>query len=81
MTVDSCMNFTSFTSFLAAQEGLLAPDQAPVPGLPRLNFTGQTNAERQRLRVVPVRPPTSAVRPVVPPKLIPRNLRPPGQSR
>lgn len=72
------MKYTSFSSFLALREGLLAPDQAPVPGLPRFNVTGQTNAERQRLRVLPVRPPTSAVRPVVPPKLIPRNLRPPG---
>lgn len=72
------MKYTSFTSFLAIREGLLAPDQPPVPGLPRLNATGRTNAERQRLRVLPVRPPTSAVRPVVPPNLIPKNLRPPG---
>lgn len=74
------MKYTSFSSFLALREGLLAPDQAPVPGLPRLNVTNQTNAERQRLRVLPVRPPTSAVRPVVPPELIPRNLRPSDQS-
>src|SRR4051812_24535766 len=56
----------------ASPGGTVRPGKVPVPGLRRFNATSQTTAERQRLRVLPVRPPSSGVKPVVPPKLIPR---------
>lgn len=70
------MKFPTFASYLAAREGVLAPDKPPVAGLPRFNATGLTNDQRQRLKVKPVPKPGPVVPPVVPPALIPRNLSP-----
>ncbi len=72
------MKYPTFSSFVAAREGLLVPDKAPVAGLPKFNCTGRTNAERMKLKVnpVPVRPLGPVVHQVVPGHLIPKNLSP-----
>jgi len=58
----------TFKTWLAWREGLLAPDKAPAPGLPRFNATCRTNAERKKLvpkkvRMTPVgAPPAPTIR-------------------
>jgi hypothetical protein len=69
------MNRLSFSEFVAASEGLLAPDRPPAAGMSRINVTPLTNDQRRRLRATPVRP-GSAIRPVKVsvPQVVPPNL-------
>jgi hypothetical protein len=50
------MGFTTFTQYVAMQEGLLAPDCAPAKGLSRLNPFPTTNAHRRRIIQPKARP-------------------------
>ena len=77
------MSIRTFSEYIASMEGVFAPDEAPATGLPRLNATPFTTAERKRLKpkpvakLVPVRP---VIPQVVPNNLIPQNLDPSGTS-
>jgi len=73
------MKYTTFSEWLARRdEGFLLPDRPPLKGMPRINTTLGTNAQRKRLHPKKVKPTTlfpptvRAVREIVPNKLIPK---------
>jgi hypothetical protein len=73
------MEFLTFSEWLARRdEGLLLPDRPPLKGMPRINTTPFTDAQRKRLHVKPVKPPKPfaptirKVAEIVPQKLIPK---------
>jgi hypothetical protein len=77
------MKYPSFRHYLIAREGALVPDKAPATGLPRLNATPFTSAERKRLKpkpVVKLDPVRPIIPQVVPNNLIPQNLDSSGTS-
>lgn len=75
-SLDTHAMFITFTEFVALREGLLLPDRPPAKGLPRINTTPFTNAQRKRLVAKPVKPPKPApptIRPVGKvPQVVPR---------
>lgn len=75
--LNTSMKYTTFSEWLAQRdEGLFLPDRPPLKGMPRLNVTFGTDAQRRRLHPKKVKPsklfpPTvRAVREIVPNKLI-----------
>jgi hypothetical protein len=73
------MKHTTFKEWLARRdEGFLLPDRPPLKGMPRINTTPGTDAQRKRLHPKKVEPPklfpptVRAVKETVPNKLIPK---------
>ena len=82
------MNNTTFKEWLARRdEGFLLPDRPPLKGLPRINTTFGTDAQRKKFQPKPVKkirpfaPTVQKVKEIVPNKLIPklRTSLPPGK--
>jgi hypothetical protein len=52
------MEFMKFSEWLVRRdEGLLLPDGPPLKGMPRINTTPFTDAQRKRLHVKPAKKP------------------------
>lgn len=73
------MERITFKNWLAQHdEGLFLPDRPPLKGLPRINATPFTDAERKRFQAKPVKkakpfaPTIKKVKEIVPNKMIPR---------
>ena len=73
------MKHTTFKEWLAQRdEGFLLPDRPPLKGMPRINTTLGTDAQRKRLHPKKEKPPklfpptVRAVKEIVPNKLIPK---------
>ena len=73
------MKYTAFSEWLADRdEGLSLPDRPPLRGMPKINATPNTDAQRKRLHPKKVKPPklfkptVRAVKETVPNKLIPK---------
>lgn len=73
------MKFTTFSEWLARRdEGLLLPDRPPLKGMPRINTTPFTDAQRKRFqpkqpkKIKPFAPTVQKVKEIVPNKLIPK---------
>jgi hypothetical protein len=73
------MKYTKFSEWLARRdEGFLLPDRSPHKGMPKINTTPFTDAQRKRLHPKKVKPPklfaptVRAVKEIVPNKLIPK---------
>lgn len=70
------MTFSEYLKARGLGEGLLLPDKPIRPGVPRINVTPFTNAQRRKLHPKPVKapppvPPFKATLPqVVPPKMV-----------
>jgi hypothetical protein len=79
------MKHTTFTEWLARRdEGFLLPDRPPLKGMPKINTTPNTDAQRKRLHPKKVKPPklfkptVRAVKEIVPQSIIPKlNPTPP----
>jgi hypothetical protein len=69
------MTFSEFLMVKAVEEGVLLPDKPVSPGLPRINTTPYTNAQRRRLQPKPVKasPPMPPLRGTLPNRLIPKS--------
>jgi len=73
------MKHTTFKEWLARRdEGFLLPDRPPLKGLPRLNTTPFTDAQRKRFQptkvktIKPFAPTIQKVKEIVPNKMIPK---------
>lgn len=73
------MKNTTFKEWLAQRdEGFLLPDRPPLKGLPRINTTFGTDAQRKRFQPKPVKtikpfaPTVQKVKEIVPNKMIPK---------
>ncbi|MBY0528408.1 MAG: hypothetical protein K2R98_33765 [Gemmataceae bacterium] len=73
------MMHTTFKEWLAQHdEGFLLPDRPPLKGLPRLNTTPFTDAQRRRFHpkkvktIKPFSPTIQKVKEIVPNKMIPK---------
>lgn len=72
------MTFSEYMKSKAVEEGLLLPDKPIRPGVPRINTTALTNAQRRKLHPKPVKAPPpiapfkATVTQVVPSSLIPK---------
>lgn len=73
------MKYTTFKEWLAQHdEGVLLPSRPPLKGLPRINTTPFTDAQRKRFQPKPVKkvkpfaPTVQRVKEIVPNKLIPK---------
>jgi hypothetical protein len=73
------MKYMKFSEWLARRdEGLLLPDRPPLKGMPKINSTLGTDAQRKRLHPKKVKPPrlfpptVRAAKEIVPNKLIPK---------
>ena len=73
------MKHTTFSEWLAQRdEGFLQPDRPPLKGLPKINTTPFTDAQRKRFQPKPVNmvkpfaPTVQRVKEIVPNKLIPK---------
>ncbi len=70
------MSFSQFIKSKAVEEGLLLPDKPIRPGVPRINTTPLTNAQRRKLHPKPVKAPPpvppfkTTIPQVVPPKFV-----------
>ena len=71
------MMHTTFKEWLAQRdEGFLLPDRPPLKGLPRINATFGTDAQRKRFQPKPVKKPKPfaptirKVKEIVPPKFV-----------
>ena len=82
------MKHTTFKEWLAQRdEGYLTPDRPPLKGIPKINTTPFTDAQRNRFKPKPVKkintfgPTVQKVKEIVPnksiPKLYPTPPRPP----
>ena len=75
------MTFSEYLKARAFEEGLLLPDKPIRPGVPRINTTPFTNAQRRKLHLKPVKAPppvkpfTSTLPKIVPPKSVVRIRR------
>lgn len=74
-----CMKYTTFSEWLAQRdEGFLLPDRPPLMGMPRINTTPFTDAQRKRFQPKPVKkfkpfaPTIQKVKEIVPNKMIPK---------
>lgn len=77
--VNTGMKYTTFFEWLARRdEGFLLPDRPPLRGLPKINTTPFTNAQRLRFQPKPVKkikpftPTVQKVKEIVPNKMIPK---------
>jgi hypothetical protein len=73
------MKYTTFSEWLAQRdEGFLLPDRPPLSGLPKINTTPFTNAQRLRFQpkkvktIKPFTPTIQKVKEIVPNKMIPK---------
>lgn len=72
------MKLITFKEYVAMREGLLLPDRPPLKGMPRINTTPFTDAQRKRQRPKIIKPPKPAaptvrkVAEIVPQKAIPK---------
>ncbi|MBX9627216.1 MAG: hypothetical protein K2X82_25660 [Gemmataceae bacterium] len=73
------MKHTTFKEWLARRdEGFLLPTRPPLKGMPKINTTPFTDAQRKRLHPKKVKPPklfpptVRAVKEIVPNKMIPK---------
>lgn len=77
--VHTGMKHTTFSEWLAQRdEGFLLPDRPPLRGMPKINTTPFTDAQRKRFQPKPVKtikpfaPTIQKVKEIVPNKIIPK---------